>query len=160
MPAEVGNGTTGSSGSASNVLRYDALQPSWGVPGAISDARGMAPSPQRKDRYSNCVPYSLLSEFAVTSCHKQMKWGRWQNHRYKMYYHFSFLGEIQKQLAGKYLTELILGDKSCAYQKPLYKSSLECKSRAPLIFCVLMEGTPAGLSIKAFCRNPLKLSFA
>lgn len=62
-------------------------------------------------------------------------------------------------MAGKYLVELILGDKSWCITKPLCKSSLEYKSRAPLIFCVLMEETPAGLSIKAFCRNLLKLSF-
>lgn len=95
----------------------------------------------------------------VTSCHKLMKWGCWQNSRHRMYYHCSFLGEIWKQLAGKYLAELILGDKSWCITKPLCNSSRECKSRAPLIFCVLMEETPAGLSIKAFCRNLLKLSF-
>lgn len=59
---------------------------------------------------------------------------------------------MEKQLAGKYLTELILGDKGWCI-KPLCKSSLECKSRAPLIFGVLMEEIPAGLSIKELCGN-------
>ena len=75
-----------------------------------------------------------------------MKWGCWQNNRYRLYYRCSFLGEMEKQLAGKYLTELILGDKGWCITKPLCKSSLECKSRAPLIFSVLMEETTNGLN--------------
>lgn len=82
-----------------------------------------------------------------------MKWGCWQNNRYRLYYHCSFLGEMEKQLAEKCLAEIILEDKGWCITKPSCKSSLECKSSAPLIFSVLMEETPAGLSIKELCRN-------
>lgn len=101
--------------------------------------------PQRKEIFS--VPYFFISEPAdFASCHKLMKWGCWQNNRYRPYYHCPFLGETQA--TSWEIAKLILGDKGWCITNSSCKPSSECKSRAPFIFCVLMEETPAGLSIK------------